>query len=197
MKKSIKISISLLLVFVMAFSFVGCSSTKMTEENITKTVEVVETALKEFDADKLEKYVESPTLKIIMSYAKKHEQFAELGRAIFHNLSIKINEIDAENGTVSVTVSNLDLKAPAASFANNLKSNYSVIQLMAMLNNEEFLDTSLKELTDEINECDGTIESTVTLNISKGKKNLVLGFGDEAENAVSGGALTSIKDIYS
>lgn len=197
MKKSAKILVSCLLVFVMAFSFVGCGNTKMTEKNITNTVEIVESALKEFDAKTLEKNVDSPTLKVIMSYAKKHQQFAELGRAIFHNLSIKIDKIDVENQTVTVTVTNLDLRVPASIFANKLKSNYSVIELVGKLNNEEFLDTSLKELTDEINICEATTEATVNLTVSKGKKGLVLGFGDEAENAVSGGALTAIKDIYS
>jgi hypothetical protein len=37
----------------------------------------------------------------------------------------------------------------------------------------------------------------VTLDIEQGKKNLVLSFDTDAEDAVSGGALTSIKSIYS
>ena len=39
-------------------------------------------------------------------------------------------------------------------------------------------------------------EIEITLDIEQGNKNLVLVFGDESENAVSGGALSAIKSIY-
>ena len=36
----------------------------------------------------------------------------------------------------------------------------------------------------------------ITLNIEQGSKNLKLSFDENAENAVSGGALTAIKSIF-
>ena len=41
-----------------------------------------------------------------------------------------------------------------------------------------------------------TTETTVTLNIEQGKKNLILSFDADAEDAVSGGALQAIKKIF-
>lgn len=38
---------------------------------------------------------------------------------------------------------------------------------------------------------------SVTLTVTAGKKNLMLGFDDTAENAVSGGALQAVKSLTS
>ncbi|MCH5320670.1 MAG: hypothetical protein J1E36_02835 [Eubacterium sp.] len=195
-----KRAISLLLcAVILCLSLTACSgpNADMTEENITKTVEVVETALQKFDIDNLNKYVDSTTLSIILGYAKKHEQFAELGRAIFANLEMEITSIDIENQTVTVSVSNKDLFQAANDFAQQLKSDYSTLQLLAKLNNDTFLDTKLAQLCADI-DASGFLPEAVemTLDIEQGKKNLVLGFNDNAENAVSGGALSAIKGIY-
>lgn len=197
MKKIISLAMCALLI---ALTFCGCSgpNADMTEENITETVEVVETALKEFNTKDLEKYVDSSTLSVIMGYAEKQQQFIDLGKAIFENLDIEIKSIDTENGTVTVDVKNKELYDVANEFAGNLKSQYSTFQLLSKLSDSDFLDRKLATLCKDIDESSMAEAPTeVTLTIEQGKKNLVLVFDEEAENAVSGGALTGIKSIYS
>ncbi len=196
MKNIPKILISVILVVAVALSFASCAKTEMTEENITETVSTVETALKEFDTDKLEKYVSSSTLNYILKYAEKHQQFVELGKAMFGNLSISVESVDVENQTVTVTVKNKDLSSAAYDFASGLKSEYTPLQLLGKLDDENFLNISLNELVSSMNSVTDESEATVTLKVKKGDKNLVLSFDEDAENAVSGGALTSIKNLY-
>lgn len=196
MKKIISLIMCAVLI---AVSFCACSgpNADMTEENITETVTVVETALKEFNTDDLEKYVDSSTLSIIMGYAKDHQQFVDLGKAIFENLDIEIKSIDTESSTVTVSVANKNLYDTASDFASDLKSDYSTLQLLNKLSDDDFLDRKLALLCNNINECEMMPQpAEVTLTIEPGSKNLVLIFDDEAENAVSGGALTGIKSIY-
>lgn len=197
MKKILCIIMCAVLICV---SFCACSgpNADLTEENITETVEVVETALKDFDTEKLDKYVDSSTLKIISSYAEKHDQFKELGKAIFSNLEFDIIDIDTENLTVTISVINKDLYAAAISFASELKEQYSAFQLLNKLNDDSFLDAKLKALCNDIDECELLPDAAeMTLTIRQEKKNLVLSFDDNAENIVSGGALNAIKGIYS
>lgn len=196
MKNIPKILISVILVVVLAFSFSSCAKTEMTEENITDTVSTVETALKEFDSKTLEKYVSSSTLSYIMKYAENHQQFADLGKAIFKDLEITVTSVDVENGTVTLDVKNKNLKTAASIFALNLKDKYTTMQLLQKLDDEAFLDESLGTLVDSINSTKDTVEATVTLKVVQGKRNLVLSFDDDGEDAVSGGALTGIKNIY-
>ncbi|MGN1203146.1 MAG: hypothetical protein ACI4RF_07600 [Eubacterium sp.] len=196
MKKAISL---LLCAVIICLSFTACSgpNADMTEENITETVEVVETALKEFDIDDLNKYVDSATLSVILGYAEKHEQFADLGRAIFANLEMEVTNIDIENKTVTVSVSNKDLAQAASDFAQKLKSEYSTVQLLVKLNSDLFLYSKLSELCSSIDDAvllPNAVE--ITLDIEQDSKNLVLSFSDDAENAVSGGALSAIKSIY-
>lgn len=196
MKNIPKILLSVILVAVLAFSFSSCAKTEMTEENITDTVSTVETALKEFDSKTLEKYVSSSTLSYIMKYAENHQQFADLGKAIFKDLEITVTSVDVENGTVTLDVKNKNLKTAASIFALNLKDKYTTMQLLQKLDDEAFLDESLGTLVDSINSTKDTVEATVTLKVVQGKRNLVLSFDDDGEDAVSGGALTGIKNIY-
>lgn len=186
-----------LLCFAILFSFSACSkSNELTEENVTKTVETAVTALKEFDDKALDKYVDSKTLSYILSFAKDHEQFSELGKAIFENLEVEIESIDLEAKTVDISVKNKSLSMAAGSFTKKLLEEHSKIQLLNLLSDDGFLDTSLSELVDSINSSAMQDEAvTVTLKITQGKKNLVLSFDDEAENAVSGGALQAIKTL--
>lgn len=196
MKNIPKILTSVILVVVLAFSFSSCAKTEMTEENITDTVSTVETALKEFDSKTLEKYVSSSTLSYIMKYAENHQQFADLGKAIFKDLEITVTSVDVENGTVTLDVKNKNLKTAASIFALNLKDKYTTMQLLQKLDDEAFLDESLGTLVDSINSTKDMVEATVTLKVVQGKRNLVLSFDDDGEDAVSGGALTGIKNIY-
>lgn len=196
MKKIISIAMC---VFLLAVSFAGCSAPNadMTEENITKTVETVESALQNFDTKKLSKYVNSSTLSVIITYAEKHDQFIELGKAIFENLTIEITDIDLENNTVTLSVTNKDLALAANNFAKELKEQFSSFQLLANLNNDDFLDSKLQWLCNEIDHCEMLPQAyELTLTVESNGKNLVLSFDEGAENAVSGGALTAIKSIY-
>lgn len=194
-----KIISAALCVIMMLVCFTACSSTnnEMTEENITKTVDKSFSALKDFNTEDLRKFVDSPTLSIIMGYAEKHQQFADLGKAIFANLSYEITNIDLENKQVTIKITNKDLQEAAGTFADNLKKDYSTFQLLAKLSDDNFLDRKLSELSVEISNApmlNGEIE--ITLNVEQSDKNLVLVFGDESEDAVSGGALSAIKSIY-
>lgn len=197
MKNIPKILLSVLLAVALAFSFSSCSkSVELTEENVIETVAVVEESLKKFDTKKLEKYVKSSTLSTIMRYADKHKQLKELGKAIFSDLSITVDDVDIKNQTVTVTVKNKDLSSVASDFAEKLKNNYSAVQLLNKLDDDDFLDFSLNQLVESMDAVDDETEVTVTLNVKKGDKNLVLTFDDDSEDAVSGGALTAIKNIY-
>ena len=185
--------LSLVLALLLALSFAGCSgSTAMTEKNVTATVDSAFDALKRFDTKKLEKYVDSKTLSVIITYANKHDQFADLGKALFKNLEYNIESIDLDAKTVTVSVRNKDLKDTASAFTKALVSKYSALQMLGLLN------TSLKSLTDSI--AIAKMQSapvSVTLTVTAGKKNLMLGFDDAAENAVSGGALQAVKSLTS
>lgn len=191
--------ICLLLALILCLSFTACSgpNADMTEENITETVATVETALKNFDTDDLDKYVDSSTLSVIIGYAERHEQFAELGKAIFANLEMKITNIDMENKTVTVTATNKDLSAATSEFAQSLKNSYSTFALLRKLSDDTFLDEKLAELQDTISNCQMMDEGIeIVLNIEQGSKNLVFSFDSLDEDAVSGGALSAIKEIY-
>lgn len=134
-----------MLALLLALSFAGCSgSTAMTEANVTATVDSAFDALKGFDTKKLEKYVDSKTLSVIITYANKHDQFADLGKALFKNLEYNIEGIDLNAKTVTVSVRNKDLKDTASAFTKALVSKYSALQMLSLLNNETLLNTSLK-----------------------------------------------------
>lgn len=196
MKKALSV---ILCAVILLMSLSGCTgSAELTEDNVTKTVDKAFTALKEFDADDLDKYVDSSTLSIIIGYANKHEQFAQLGKAIFANLSYEITDIDLEAKKVTVAVKNKDLFAVASDFAAQLKSDYSTFQLLSKLNDEKFLDINLNALCEQIDSAPMSDKETqITLGIEQSSKNLVLVFDDAAEDGVSGSALNAIKNIYS
>ena len=166
MKKTLSIILCLALVIL---SFTACSSSNaLTEENVTKTVDTSFEALKEFDTDKLQKYVDSSTLNTIANYAQKQEQFKTLGQAIFENLDYEIKDIDLDKKTVTITVKNKDLSDGAKKFAEEITSEYSGVQLLGKLNDVSFLNTKLAELKDLISnakmEEDGI---DITLNIEQ------------------------------
>lgn len=195
MKKTLSVILSILFI---AAALCSCSSsTAMTEDNITKTVNTAFDALKNFDTDTLQKYVDSSTLTTIVGYAEQHEQIAELGKIIFENLTVEVKSIDLEKKTVTVSVKNKDLANSAKDFAQGLKNDYSTFQLLAKLSDETFLDSRLSTLKDVISKCKMQEDPTeITLNVTQGSKNLILTFDETAENAVSGGALSAIKEIF-
>lgn len=198
-KKTFKI-LSVILCAVMFMSLLSaCSSTsnELTEENVQLTVDTAFNALKEFDTETLQEYVDSDTLTTIIGYAEKHEQIAQLGAAIFENLTVEVKEIDLENQTVTVTVSNKDLYEAASDFASELKSEYTTLQLLAKLSDENFLNRRLTQLQTKIDESSMGEGVDITLNIEQTSDNLKLSFDETAEDAVSGGALSAIKQIFS
>lgn len=196
MKNILKNFVCVSLVMAIIFSLAGCSSnTEMTEENVTQTVELAEQALKDFDKKSLEKYVDSTTLSTILKFAEGHDQFAELGKSIFKNLEIEIDNIDLDKRTVTINVKNKNLSYVASDFTNELLGQFSTIQLLTKLSDDNFLDNSLSKLLANIDSVIADQSATVTLSIKQDKKNLVLYFDEDAENAVSGGALGAINSI--
>ncbi len=197
-RKNMKKTVSLILAVIMiAATFASCTgpNADMTEENITSTVDTAFTALVEFDTETLTKYVDSSTLNVIIDYAEDHDQFVQLGKEIFANLTYEIKSIDTENKTVTVSVKNKDLYLTAQAFTVQLTQKYSTLQLLNLLKSDAWLDNNLSELTADIGEAKMLEESTdITLTIDDSGKNLVLGFDENAENGVSGGALAAIKE---
>lgn len=197
-RKNMKKTVSLILAVIMiAATFASCTgpNADMTEENITATVDTAFTALVEFDTETLTKYVDSSTLNVIIDYAEDHDQFVQLGKEIFANLTYEIKSIDTENKTVTVSVKNKDLYLTAQAFTVQLTQKYSTLQLLNLLKSDAWLDNNLSELTADIGEAKMLEESTdITLTIDDSGKNLVLGFDENAENGVSGGALAAIKE---
>lgn len=198
MKKTVKSIICAALCVIMLLSFSSCSkANKMTEENVINTVATVETALKEFDTDTLNQYVSSTTLDYIIKFASSHDQFAQLGKAIFADLQLEVKSVDLKNQTVTLSVSNSKLDKVASIFTEGLKAKYSNVELLKKLNDDSFLTQSLDVLLESIKNVNVKTDAEVTVKVQKGKKNLVLALDETAEDAVSGGALGAIKKIYS
>lgn len=198
--KFMKRVLSIALVFILIATLLcGCSSAPnadMTEKNVRKTVDVAFEALKDFDIETLDTYVKSSTLTQIITFAEEHDQFKALGRAIFANLSYEIKEIDLDAALVTITVNNKDLEEAAKKFMDGLLGDFSLMELLSQLNDDSWLDSNLSILTSSIDKCEMNPEPTeITLKIREGAENLVLRFGTDAENAVSGGALGAIKSI--
>lgn len=193
MKKGIALFLSIVLI-ICCFSACAKTSAEMTQENITATADNVFTALKEFNTEDLETYVSSSTLSVIMSYAKQHEQFAELGRAMFANLTYEITAIDTANKTVTLSVSNKDLAQVAGDFASDLMGKYSTFNLLSNLSSDTWLDSNLSILTEDIDAAPMMSQpAEITVTIQQADDNLVFAFDENAENGVSGGALGAIK----
>lgn len=193
MKKGIALFLSIVFI-ICCFSACAKTSAEMTQENITATADTVFTALKEFNTEDLETYVSSSTLSVIMSYAKQHEQFAELGRAMFANLTYEITAIDTANKTVTLSVSNKDLAQVAGDFASDLMGKYSTFNLLSNLSSDTWLDSNLSILTDDIDAAPMMSQpAEITVTVQQVDDNLVFVFDEDAENGVSGGALGAIK----
>lgn len=191
-----KITAFFLCAVLIVSCFSGCSKTsaEMTEENITATADIVFTALKEFNTDDLETFVNSSTLSVIMKYAENHEQFRELGRAIFENLTYEITSVDASSGTVTFSVKNKDLKQVATDFTNELLDTYSTMGLLQNLTKDDWLDENLSVLKERIGNAPMmNSPQEITVTVEPNDKNLVFTFDENAENGVSGGALGAIK----
>ncbi len=195
MKKIISLTLAVIMI---ALSFCGCSkpNAKLTEGNIKKTVNTAFTALKDFDTEDLRKYVDSGTLNLIITYAEQHEQFIKLGQAIFKNLDYEIKEINLDLKTVTVSVKNKNLYSAAQNFADGLKG-YSTVELLSKLSDENWLNNNLAELTAAIEAApDSDSYVDITLHIKQEKNRLVLNFTGDAEDQVSGGAITAIKSVF-
>lgn len=195
MKKIISLSLAVIMI---ALSLCACSkpTAKMSEGNIKKTVNTAFSALKDFDTEDLRKYVDSSTLSIIISYAEQHRQLADLGKAIFKNLDYEIKEIDIDRKTVVVSVKNKNLASAAQTFADGLKG-FSTFELLSKLSDDTWLDENLSELTSAISASPDKEEYVdITLHVKEAGDHLTLGFTSDAEDEVSGGAITAIKSVF-
>lgn len=196
MQKNLKRGICLIICLALTLGLSACSGgASMSEENITATVETIEKALKDFDSAALQKYVKSSTLKTIISLSESHSQFAELGRAMFEKLEIDVKSVNKKDKTVTLLVKNRDMSEIATEFVREITQGKNVLQLAGLLNNESFLNTSLNKLTAQISEA--TVPDNpeeITVSVEKDRKNLVFVFDEKAEDAVSGGVLTAIKN---
>lgn len=199
-----KFTVVFLSILIVAFSFTACSSkpnNKLTEKNITNTIDTIFDALKEFDSSTVKRYVESSTLDTILTYASKKDQFRKLGVAMFENLQYEIKEIDTDNKTVILAVKNKDLSEVASEYTKNLLKEYAsisgMLQLLKDIQNDTWLDTNLSVLTKGISNAAMKDEETdITLSFEQKNDRLVFTFTQTAEDAVSGGALTAINNIF-
>lgn len=195
MKKIISITLAAVII---ALSFCACSkpNAKLTEGNVKKTVNTAFSALKDFNTEDLKTYVSSGTLDLIITYAEQHEQFVDLGQAIFKNLDYEIKEINLDLKTVTISVKNKNLTSAAQNFADGLKG-YSTFQLLSKLSDENWLNSSLAELTQTISDSPDTDSYTdITLHIKQEGDHLVLIFPGDTEDMVSGGAISAIKSVF-
>ena len=199
-----KFTVVFLSILIVAFSFTACYSkpnNKLTEKNITNTIDTIFDALKEFDSSTVKRYVESSTLDTILTYASKKDQFRKLGVAMFENLQYEIKEIDTDNKTVMLAVKNKDLSEVASEYTKNLLKEYAsisgMLQLLKDIQNDTWLDTNLSVLTKGISNAAMKDEETdITLSFEQKNDRLVFTFTQTAEDAVSGGALTAINNIF-
>ena len=199
-----KFTVVFLSILIVAFSFTACSSkpnNKLTEKNITNTIDTIFDALKEFDSSTVKRYVESSTLDTILTYASKKDQFRKLGVAMFEDLQYEIKEIDTDNKTVMLAVKNKDLSEVASEYTKNLLKEYAsisgMLQLLKDIQNDTWLDTNLSVLTKGISNAAMKDEETdITLSFEQKNDRLVFTFTQTAEDAVSGGALTAINNIF-
>lgn len=201
MKKFLAVFLSVLII---ACCFSACSAkpnNKLTEKNITVTINTIFDALKVFDSATVKRYVESSTLDTILTYASKKDQFRKLGVAIFENVEYTIKDINTDSKTVTLSVKNKDLSDVASEFTENLLKEYAsisgIVQLLKDITDDAWLDKNLSVLTKGISAA-GMRNDEVDVKLSFEQKNdrLVFKFTLDAEDAVSGGALTAIKNLF-
>ena len=196
MKQKFRKGLSLLICFALTFSLSACSGGKpqINEETVAETVANVEKALKDFDRLSLKAYVKSSTLDTILNLSKTHPQFTALGQSMFEKLEISVKSVNKKDKTVTLSVKNRDLSKIATEFTNSITEGRNILQMTQLLNDDKFLNESLKKLTAEISEATVPDNPTeITVPIEKNESNLVLVMDDKAEDIISGGALTAIK----
>ena len=201
MHRYIKKGVSLLLCLSLLFAVTACSkAVALTEENITKTVALVEKALRDFDRDSLQKYVSSKTLNYIFQFANGKEEFNTLGKLLFEKLEISVASVDLENNKVTLQILNRDMAIVGERYSKLLqtRSHGKTAEMLKLLSDDEFLDISLRSLTAQISRATVPDNPTeVTVGVKQEKKNLVLVFGEEADNAASGGIVKAITEAFS
>lgn len=193
MKKLISAALAAILI---AATFCACSSkptAELTEANITKTIDTAFTALREVDEEALGTYVNASSLKFLLGYTKKYTQFDDLGKAMFANLTYEIKSIDVQGQTAVISVNNKDLSEISSEFTQSLTAEYSTLELLKKLSDEQWLDDNLASLTSKIDAAQMKEQpAEITVKIEQAKDHLVLFFGVSEEDAISGGALGAI-----
>lgn len=198
MKKTLAIILSITFVLLIFSSCKAKPTAELNEENIIITVDTAFNALKNVDTKKLNQYVSSTTLSLLTSYIEDYNQFEKLGKSMFSNLSYEIKKVDVINKTVTISVLNKDLSEISTSFAKELASKYSPFVLLMKLSDEKWLDENLSKLTKQIKDAKMQTKPTqIVVNIFEGDENLVLGFDEQGENAISGGVISAITNAIS
>lgn len=201
MHRYIKKGVSLLLCLSLLFAVSACSrAMALTEENITKTVALVEKALRDFDRDELQKYVSSKTLTYIFQFANGKEEFNTIGKLLFEKLEISVQAVDLENQTVTLSIRNRDMALVGERYAKFLKarSHGKTTEMLKLLSDDNFLNISVKSLTAQISRATVPDNPTeVTLKVKQDGENLVLVFDEEADDVVSGGVVKAITEAFS
>ncbi|MBQ9227856.1 MAG: hypothetical protein IJ168_03395 [Eubacterium sp.] len=200
MHNYLKRGISLFLCLAMVFALSACSGSTLTEANITKTVELVEKALRDFDKETLQKYVNSKTLDYIIKFAGSKEQFDTIGKLLFEKLELNVKSVDLDNSTVTLEVLNLDMHLVGERYAKviQVRSHGKATEMLSLLSDDDFLDLSVRSLTAQISQATVPDNPTeVTVRVQTSGKNLVLVLDEAAEDAVSGGVLTAVTNVFS
>ena len=199
---SIKKLLCLLLCTLMVFSFSGCSSKKLSEENVNKTIETVENAFIDASVVTLNKYTKFDTvlsnkIKVDPKNLGGKKKLLELTKVLFENLEIEVNSVDLEEMTVTLNVTNKVTYLTTDNFLTNLKKSNSVTQIITNLSDDEFVTKNVDIYIKELEKAPiASSPRTITVKFEQGKHNLVLLFDDEAINAITGGASEALKKNF-
>lgn len=187
--------ISLALVLIMGISFASCGSkndTKAVEASVDKAV----TALKKYDTESINKYVESDDLKSIQEGIDGIEGADKLVKAIFSKLSYEISDVSIKDNhaTVSMAVTTKDLKSVASSYMMSMLGSY--LKGEVDTKNESFIQEQLTVITDMVNaDTVGTTSANVNVALENKDGTWVIILDDTVEDAIMGGAASTIKSI--
>jgi hypothetical protein len=199
MKNYLKRGLSLFLCLTLVLAFSACSkAAKLTEDNIIKTAQLVEKAFREFDSKTLQKYINSKTLNYIIQYSENKDQIKQLGLAMFENVTFGVKSVDLKNSKVTLSVNNKDMKLIGERYVKMLNHLYkSPVEMIKALSDDVFLDRSLRSLKAQISRATVPDNPTeVTVSVTPQKDGVVFNLTTEAEDAVSGGALTAITGAF-
>jgi len=175
---------SIMLVFVLMFSLVGCGASSM-KETPEQAVKSALDAVKGGDSEKSSTYLDYNKL------IKKSNQNAK-GGLILRKLEYKVisSSTSGNTATVETKITNIDM--------NKIMSEYiGQVLNMAFAKNKDTTDTTSKDkmgtmLEDLINRTDNkTVTKTVKIKLTKDKNDWKINLDDELKSALLGGLKSS------